>query len=49
MKNNLGLFISKRAANSPNTEAIIDVASGRRYTYGELNTRCNKLGNSIFY
>ena len=47
MQNNLGLFITKRATISPNTEAIVDVASGRRLSYAELNARCNRLANGL--
>jgi acyl-CoA synthetase (AMP-forming)/AMP-acid ligase II len=47
MKNNLGLFISKRAALHPNSEALVDIASGQRLSYAELNTRCSRLANGL--
>jgi len=47
MKNNLGLFVTKRALLNPNTEALVDIASGRRFTYPQLNHRCNRLANGL--
>lgn len=47
MKNNIGLFVAKRATLQPNHEAIVDVASGKRLTYGALDARCNRLGNGL--
>ena len=45
MRNNLGLFVGKRAKLQPNQEAILDYASGKRLTYKELDVRCNRFGN----
>ncbi|MBW2726247.1 MAG: acyl--CoA ligase, partial [Deltaproteobacteria bacterium] len=47
MKNNVGLFVAKRAVLQPNQEAIVDIASGKRLTYGELDARCNRLANGL--
>ncbi|NQZ94870.1 MAG: long-chain fatty acid--CoA ligase [Myxococcales bacterium] len=47
MQNNLGLFIAKRASISGNMEALVDVSSGRRLNYLELNARCNRLANGL--
>jgi acyl-CoA synthetase (AMP-forming)/AMP-acid ligase II len=47
MQNNLGLFIAKRASLNPQGEAIVDISSGRRYTYAQLNERCNQLANRL--
>ena len=47
MKNNIGLFITKRAQLTPNIDAVVDVASGRRQNYVELNQRCNRVANSL--
>ena len=47
MKNNIGLFITKRAELNPNTEAIVDISSGKRLTYPELNARCNKAAHGL--
>ena len=43
MRDNVGLFLSKRASLSPNLEAFVDVASGLRLSYKELTlSRANK-------
>lgn len=47
MTQNIGQFISKRAKLNPNTEAVVDVASGRRYNYVELNDRVNRVANAL--
>ena len=47
MKNNIGLFITKRAQLSPKVDAVYDVTSGRRQTYVELNERCNRVANAM--
>jgi acyl-CoA synthetase (AMP-forming)/AMP-acid ligase II len=47
MKNNIGLFVAKRAALQPDREAIVDIASGKRLSYGELDARCNQLGSGL--
>ena len=47
MKNNLGLFVTKRALLMPSMEAIVDVTSGQRQTYLELNGRCNRVANGM--
>ena len=47
MQNNIGLFVTKRALLNPKTEAVVDVASGRRQTYPELNERCNRVANGL--
>jgi len=47
MKNNVGLFVTKRALLNPRTEALVDVATGRRMSYPELNTRCNRMANGL--
>ncbi len=41
MKNNVGLFLAKRAHLNPALTACIDPAGNRSYTYRELNERCN--------
>ena len=47
MKNNIGLFVTKRAQLNPSTEAVVDVTSGTRQTYTDLNQRCNRLANAL--
>ena len=47
MRNNIGGFIAKRAHLNPNTEAIVDISSGRRMNYAELNGRCNQIANAL--
>ena len=32
---------------NPNSEAIVDITSGRRQTYVELDARCNQVGNGL--
>ena len=47
MKNNIGLFLAKRALINPQREAYVDSQSGLRLTFEELNKRCNRLANSL--
>ena len=45
MRNNVGLLLSKRAALNPRLEALVEVERGRRFTYAELNARCNRAAD----
>jgi O-succinylbenzoate-CoA ligase len=47
MLNNIGCFLSKRAELSPTLEALIEVESGRRFSYRELNARCNRTAHAL--
>ena len=47
MKNNIGLLLTKRAIINPDREAYVDSESGLRLTFRELNSRCNRLANSL--
>ncbi|NNL67852.1 MAG: long-chain fatty acid--CoA ligase [Myxococcales bacterium] len=47
MQNNLGLLLAKRASLQPKTEALVDTASGERFSYAELNARCNRLAHGL--
>ncbi len=47
MKNNVGLFLAKRAELSPSLEGLVEVESGKRLTYAELNAGCNRAANSL--
>jgi fatty-acyl-CoA synthase len=38
-------LLSKRAYLTPDREALLELATGRRYTYAELNARANRLAN----
>jgi fatty-acyl-CoA synthase len=40
-------YLSKREVFSPDTEALVDVATGKRYTYGEFNRRSNQVANLL--
>ena len=42
MRNNIGLFLTKRAHLSPQLEGWVDVDTNRRFTYAEWNQRCNR-------
>ena len=45
MRNNVGLLLAKRAALSPRVEALVEVERQRRFTYAELNARCNRAAD----
>ena len=47
MKTNLGDFFRRRAITSPNSEAIVDLAADRRFTYAEVNERINALCHAL--
>ena len=47
MKNNLGLFLSKRALLSPDREAYVESDGSLRLTFKALNLRCNQLANAF--
>ncbi len=47
MTYNIGDFISKRALLNPNVEAIVDVTSGERLTYPEMNIRTNRVASAL--
>lgn len=44
---NIGHFVSKRAEVTPMLDAVVDVETGRRLTYGELNTLVNRTANAL--
>jgi acyl-CoA synthetase (AMP-forming)/AMP-acid ligase II len=44
---NLGLIPAKTARLHPQREALVDVASGRRMTFGELDERVRRLANGL--
>jgi O-succinylbenzoate-CoA ligase len=47
MKNNVGLFLAKRAFLNPTLEAFVDTHSGRRFTFAELNARANRTASFL--
>ena len=47
MNHNIGQWVAKRALLNPKTEAIVDITSGRRQTYVELDARCNQVSNGL--
>ena len=47
MEHNIGQWIAKRALLNPTTEAVVDITSGQRQTYTELDARCNQVGNGL--
>ncbi len=47
MRNNLGLFLQKRARLSPHLEALVELERGRRFTYAELDARANRAAHAL--
>ena len=47
MKNNIGLFLTKRAHLNPSLEAFIDTHTGLRLTFSELNARSNRTASVL--
>lgn len=47
MKNNIGLFLAKRAFLNPSLEAFVDTHSGRRFTFAEQNACANRSANFL--
>ncbi len=44
---NIGKIPAKTARVAPDREALIDVSSGRRMTFGELDERVRRLANAF--
>ena len=47
MQSNVGLFLSKRALLNASAEALVEIERGRRFTFAELNERCNRIANTL--
>ena len=47
MKNNLGLFLAKRAFLSGDLEGYVEGDGSFRLTYRELNASCNRIANAL--
>jgi fatty-acyl-CoA synthase len=45
MHSQVGDLLSKRAQLTPDREAFMEMATGRRYSYAELNERASRLAN----
>ncbi|MBA4810512.1 MAG: long-chain-fatty-acid--CoA ligase [Acidimicrobiales bacterium] len=47
MPQNIGEFLTNRARRDSNLEAIYEHASGRRFSYTELNSRSNQVAHAL--
>lgn len=47
MQDNIGAFLTNRAMRSPDQEALVDLASGQRYNFHELNARANAVADAL--
>jgi O-succinylbenzoate-CoA ligase len=47
MQTNIGLLLKKRADICPGREAFVEFERDRRFTFGELNSRCNRIANAL--
>ena len=47
MKNNIGLVLAKRAQLNRDLEAVIEVERERRFTYGQVNARANRIAHAL--
>ena len=47
MKVNVGEILTRRARRDPHAEGLVDWASGRRFTYRQLNERANRAGDLL--
>ena len=47
MKTNIGLFLRKRAEICPDREAFVEFERNRRFTFAQLNERCNRIANGL--
>ncbi len=46
-RENLGLMLSRRADRSPQLEAFVQVETGLRLTWAELDARTNRTANVL--
>ena len=47
MKVNVGEILTRRARRDPGAEGLVDMASGWRFSYAQLNERANRAGNLL--
>ncbi len=46
MEINIGQFLAKRAHLNPHMEAVVDTATGQRFTFAALDARANRIANA---
>jgi O-succinylbenzoate-CoA ligase len=44
---NIGELLTRQARINPDKEGLVETANGRRFTYGELNARSNRVANGL--
>lgn len=44
---NIGLLLKKRAQINPHVEAFVEFERARRFSFSDLNSRCNRIANSL--
>ena len=47
MSTNIGTLLSKRAAIMPDKEAFVEWERQRRFSFSELDARCNRMANAL--
>lgn len=47
MRMNIGEMLTNRTRRDPHLEALVDTASGERFTYAEINARVNKTASML--
>jgi acyl-CoA synthetase (AMP-forming)/AMP-acid ligase II len=47
MRNNVGLFLAKRADLEPDREGFVDVDNRRRFSFGEWDARSNRTAAAL--
>ena len=47
MKTNVGQFLTRRAALSPDQDGLVDADTGRRFSFREWNQRSNRTANAL--
>jgi O-succinylbenzoate-CoA ligase len=47
MKINIGQLLTKRAQICPHRESFVEFERNRRFTFGQLNTRSNRMANAL--
>ena len=47
IQTNIGQHLIRRAELGHDLEAVVDVAAGKRFTYGEINERADRLAEGL--